>query len=166
MSNSPDKFTDEYFNVHIKSKLLGQGGQGVVFRTRDPDLAVKLVTDENGTLLTDEAQIERYSEYLKRLRLLPLPDSIHLAIPAALLKDNVGYVMQLLSDMIPFSDFWFNGKVANMINSADIPTWLEEMQEEEAKRIVYYCQTGGLRRKLSNLGPATWEWTCLWRHFS
>ena len=45
MSEWFNRYVDEYQNVHIQDKVLGQGGQGVVFRTRDPDLAIKLVTD-------------------------------------------------------------------------------------------------------------------------
>jgi len=151
MSQRFNEYVDEYKNVHIQDKVLGQGGQGVVFRTKDPDLAIKLVTDESGTPVTDEESVERYSKRFKRVRLLPLPESLNISVPAALLQNNAGYVMQLLSEMVPFSHFWLDGKSAEKIGPDDIPAWLSAMPENEAKKIVHYYRTGGLRRRLHAL---------------
>ena len=151
MSQRFNEYVDEYQNVHIRDKVLGQGGQGVVFRTKDPDLAIKLVTDESGNPVTDEESVKRYSKRFKRVRLLPLPENINISIPAALLQNNAGYVMQLLSEMVPFSHFWLDGKSAKNIGPDDIPTWLSAMPENEAKKIVHYYKTGGLRRRLHAL---------------
>lgn len=151
MSQRFNEYVDEYQNVHIQDKVLGQGGQGVVFRTKDPDLAIKLVTDESGNPVTNEESVERYSKHFKRVRLLPLPESLNISVPAALLQNNAGYVMQLLSEMVPFSHFWIDGKSAEKIGPGDIPTWLSAIPENEAKKIVHYYKTGGLRRRLHAL---------------
>lgn len=151
MSPQMNEYVDEYQNVHRQDKMLGQGGQGVVFRTRDPDLAIKLVTDESGTPVTDEESVERYSKRFKGIRLLPLPENLNISVPVALLQNNAGYVMQLLSEMVPFSHFWLDGHSAEKIGSDDIPAWLSEMPESEAKKIVHYYRTGGLRRRLHAL---------------
>jgi serine/threonine protein kinase len=151
MSQRFNEYVDEYQNVHIQDKVLGQGGQGVVFRTKDPDLAIKLVTDESGTPVTDEESVERYSKRFMRVRLLPLPENLNISVPAALLQNNAGYVMQLLSEMVPFSHFWLDGKSAENIGADDIPAWLSAMPENEAKKIVHYFRTGGLRRRLHAL---------------
>lgn len=151
MSQRFNKYVDEYQNVHIQDKVLGQGGQGVVFRTKDPDLAIKLVTDESGIPVTDEKSVEWYSKRFKRVRLLPLPENLNISVPAALLQNNAGYVMQLLSEMVPFSHFWLDGKSAENIGTDDIPAWLSAMPENEAKKIVHYYRTGGLRRRLHAL---------------
>lgn len=151
MSKRFNEYVDEYQNVHIQDKVLGQGGQGVVFRTKDPDLAIKLVTDESGAPVTDEESVERYSKRFKRVRLLPLPENLNISVPASLLQNNAGYVMQLLSEMVPFSHFWLDGKSAEKIGSGDIPAWLSAMPENEAKKIVHYYRTGGLRRRLHAL---------------
>lgn len=151
MSQRFNEYVDEYQNVHIQDKVLGQGGQGVVFRTKDPDLAIKLVTDESGTPVTDEESVERYSKRFKRVRLLPLPENLNISVPAALLQNNAGYVMQLLSEMVPFSHFWLDGKYAENIGADDIPAWLSAMPENEAKKIVHYYRTGGLRHRLHAL---------------
>lgn len=151
MSQRFNEYVDEYQNVHIQDKVLGQGGQGVVFRTKDPDLVIKLVTDESGNPVTNEESVERYSKRFKRVRLLPLPESLNISVPVALLQNNAGYVMQLLSEMVPFSHFWIDGKSAEKIGPSDIPTWLSAVPENEAKKIVHYYKTGGLRRRLHAL---------------
>jgi serine/threonine protein kinase len=161
MSQTFNRFIDEYQNVHFKDKVLGKGGQGVVFRTKDPDLAIKLVTDESGVPLTDKSSVEKYSLRFKRFRLLPLPERLNISVPVALLQNNAGYVMQLLSDMVPLSYFWLNGKAVEQISSRNIPEWLMPEDENEKKRIlenpdnlkplkelIHYCGTGGLRRRL------------------
>ena len=145
------RYVDEYQNVHMQDKVLGQGGQGIVFRTKDPDLAIKLVTDASGNPVADEESVERYSKRFKRVRLLPLPENLNISVPAALLQNNAGYVMQLLSEMVPFSHFWLDGKSAKEIKPEDIPAWLSAMPENEAKKIVHYYRTGGLRRRLHAL---------------
>lgn len=151
MSQKFNEYVDEYQSVHIRDKVLGQGGQGIVFRTKDPDLAIKLVIDESGNPVTDEKLVDWYSKRFKRIRLLPLPESLNISVPVALLQNNAGYVMQLLSEMVPFSHFWLDGKSAENICSNDIPAWLSAIPENEAKKIVHYYRTGGLRRRLHAL---------------
>ena len=151
MSQRFNEYVDEYQNVHIQDIVLGQGGQGVVFRTKDPDLAIKLVTDESGTPVTDDESVEHYSTRFKRVRLLPLPESLNISVPAALLQNKAGYVMQLLSEMVPFSHFLLDGKSAETIGRDDMPAWLSAMPVSEAKKIVHYYRTGGLRRRLKAL---------------
>ena len=85
---------DIFGNVHQLTKELSRGGQGVVYRTAIPDVLVKL------DLQGDMSANERYME----LRLLPLPQGIHITLPLAPLKDDAGYIMRLLEDMIPFAE--------------------------------------------------------------
>ena len=59
--------------------------------------------------------------------------------------------MQLLSEMVSFSHFWLDGKSAENIAPDDIPAWLSAMPKNEAKKIVHYYKTGGLRRRLNAL---------------
>ncbi len=151
MSQSRRRYIDEYQNVHNRDKVLGQGGQGIVFRTKDPDLAIKLVTDESGRPLTDTESLKKYSQRLKKVRLLPLPEGLNLSVPAALLIDSAGYVMQLLSEMGSLSSFWLDGKSSENISEKDIPDWLSVVPNHEAKKIVHYYRTGGLRRRLTVL---------------
>lgn len=148
MSLTSKEFVDEYQNVHFKRKVLGKGGQGVVFRTSDPDVAIKLVIDSEGNAITEEASLDFYKQRLKRLSLLPLPNRINLSVPIALLKNQAGYVMQLLNEMVPFSVFFSDAKSTSGISSSDIPAWLSGLDLNEAKILVHYQKTGGLRRRL------------------
>jgi len=155
MEKGLKEFTDEYLNLHQIEKILGQGGQGVVYRTKDPDLALKLVTDSNGSPLSNPDTVRAFSEKLRLLRYLPIPEQLNLSIPLALLSNKAGYVMRLLGDMIPFSSLWLDGKTAQDIKSSDIPQWLSAIPELEAKKILHYSSTGGLRRRLNLLSECS-----------
>jgi len=99
----PRQLVDENGCVHLlHERPLGQGGQGIVFRTRDDDTAVKMVTDPVGRPIQGNSQEhQRLCGLFEEVRLLPLP-SLHLAKPLAMLKEPyVGYVMRLLNGMVP-----------------------------------------------------------------
>lgn len=140
------QYEDIYGHIHMLTKQIGEaGGQGAVFRTMDPDLAVKLIHKITKTdVSTDTSKNRRYAE----LRLLPLPGRINLTLPRAELKDAAGYVMMLLDDMQEFGDAFtpddHNGGMEN--------PWLDEMRDsapEFADFIGGYMATGGVRRRLS-----------------
>ena len=42
--NKQQLFVDEHHNNHQKMNVLGTGGQGIVYRTSDSDIAIKLAT--------------------------------------------------------------------------------------------------------------------------
>ncbi len=152
MSKKFNEYVDEYQNIHILGEQLAPpGGQGIVYRTKDPDLAIKLVIDSEGNTVNDSESVEKYSQRFKRVRFLPIPMDMNIALPAVVLENKAGYVMQLLSEMVPFSHFWLDGKSAENIGPDDIPAWLSAMPENEAKKIVHYYRTGGLRRRLHAL---------------
>ena len=146
------QFEDTYGHTHMLTKQLGEaGGQGVVFRTMDPDLAVKLIHNSAKTdVSTDTSKNRRYAE----LRFLPLPDWVNLTLPRAELKDAAGYVMTLLDDMQEFGEaFTPNDASGGMTNP-----WLDGMRAanaEFADFISGYMATGGARRRLgAYLGAA------------
>lgn len=151
MSLTSEHFIDDFQNMHMKGEELGRGGQGVVFRTRDPDVAIKLVTDWNGIPIEDPAQCQEYRKKLNCVRMLPLPPNIPLASPAVLIQNKAGYAMQLLNDMIPLKHFSPSGKNIMEIKDEEIPKWLEGIPKENAAKIVHYLKTGGLRRRLIGL---------------
>lgn len=129
MSAYPASVTDEEGNLHyLLPGLLGEGGQGVVLRTKNPDIAVKLVGRSG---VVDDAQ--RHAELRRRLenvRVLPLGE-LHLAVPLSMLKDRVGYTMRLLQGMVPIQSL-----IAGQ-GSAD--------------PAADYAAGGGLRRRLALL---------------
>ncbi|SCL15067.1 Serine/threonine protein kinase [Micromonospora nigra] len=110
-------------NLHLDLLLdnqLGSGGEGAVFRTRYGGLAVKLCAP-------DDSSRDRMTELFARLRWLPL-DGIPLCRPLEqLAPPHVGYVMELLEDMVPLREL------------CDPP-----QQDEDA----WYLGGGGLRRRL------------------
>ena len=122
------KVIDVNGNIHYLDNKIGEGGQGVVYRTKDSSLAVKLVTDSDGNLITDETSRKKYITQLERMRILPIPD-MHLAKPVVLLAEPyVGYVMRLLSDMVS-------------VQSSFIAPHQTNLSE-------FYLESGGLRRRL------------------
>ena len=145
-----DVVVDTTGAIHrLAPEPLGRGGQGVVFRTRSPDIAVKLITtgalpdrsegDSPGGRLesilasrTFEPRVDQQAhaelkERLDDVLLLPLED-LQIARPIALLKNHAGYAMRLLTDMEP-------------IGRLVAPAGTEELAD-------FYRQTGGLRRRL------------------
>lgn len=158
MSGFPTEVVDEEGRVFVVDRApIGRGGQGVVFRTRDPDIAVKfIVPPGEEPLAAAGARVgQRLHEHLTRapaeplptswqaqgrlrtrlddVRLLPLP-RLHLARPLSLLRNHPGYTMQLLRGMVP------------------IRTLIAEPGEE--KLADFYRAGGGLRRRLHLLGRA------------
>jgi len=150
-----EELTDEFLNIHKIDSVLGKGGQGIVHRTKDPDIAIKRVVDKEGKFIEDEESIEKYHQQIKNIKYLPFPSNINIATPLALLDSSAGYVMQLLTEMIPFESFWSNAKSLKKIEADDIPNWLKGMPIESAKEIVYYKNTGGLKRRLKALYNAS-----------
>ncbi|MDR0507538.1 MAG: hypothetical protein LBH32_12105 [Dysgonamonadaceae bacterium] len=143
---------DEYSNIHILTDKLGEGGQGVVYRTRDSNIAVKLVTNE-GEPVKDDTEIVKNNKRFEQIRLLPIPAGLQIAMPSTPLKGNAGYVMRLLSEMIPFSSFGFTYQHYDIGNEIT-PFWLVQLSEKRARQILYYWKTGGLRRRLLALSQA------------
>jgi len=98
--------SDEYGNQHCLADELARGGQGVVFRTKDADLAIKQPLDASGELDKGVNLRDRF----QNIRLLPMPARIPISLPLAILRDEPGYVMRLLSGMKSFSAFDLHGK--------------------------------------------------------
>ncbi|MFM3123262.1 hypothetical protein AB8R05_24490 [Klebsiella variicola] len=102
---APKVLVDEYGNSHQITDELARGGQGVVYRTTDADLAVKQPLDASDQPDKNANLRERF----QRIRLLPMPRRIPVSLPLAILRDEPGYVMRLLNDMKPFAVFDLDG---------------------------------------------------------
>ena len=100
-SRYPEKVIDEKGQVHVLKDLLGEGGQGAVFRTADPSIAVKWIEDRSPVRrerLRAQLQVVRSKLALPEMKELPI------AHPHCLLKPpNVGYAMKLLTGMAAMS---------------------------------------------------------------
>ena len=119
---------DSFDATHIITKTLGQGGQGLVCLTENPEIVVKFALDAKGQLISREknkVEFEKHDREFKTVMFKPFPDRIHLAYPMACLADYSGYVMRLMGDMTSFSDL--------------VPTCVEEIKKMAAD--------GGHRRR-------------------
>lgn len=145
------KVADQYGNQHELVSELARGGQGVVYRTTDPDLAVKQPLDAVG-------EVDRASDLQKqfqKVRCLPLPPRISISLPLATLRDEPGYVMWLLSEMEPFGAFELSGDKKDALANEAIPTWLAGIKDKNtALTLVHYYRSGSTKRRLLALAKA------------
>jgi len=148
------RLVDEYGNIHRPAAELARGGQGVVFRTTDADLAIKQPLDASGNPDKNANLCERFHS----IRLLPLPSRIRISLPLAILRDEPGYVMRLLNGMKPFEAFEMNGTEQKALKDALekesllCPTWLAGIPDVKVRlRLLHYVRTGSTRRRLNAL---------------
>lgn len=92
---------DENGYKHFLESEIGRGGQGITWQTKDPNIIVKMkVNPSTGEPIVDERVYEKFKEELDEVRILHLPEDIHIARPVSLLqKPYCGYTMRLLKDM-------------------------------------------------------------------
>jgi serine/threonine protein kinase len=142
---------DEYGNIHYAAAELARGGQGVVFRTTDTDLAIKQPLDASGNPDKNTNLRERFHN----IRLLPLPSRVKISLPLAILRDEPGYVMRLLNGMKPFESLEMNGTAQKALKDAieqgsmACPKWLAGIPDEKMRlRLLHYTRTGSTRRRL------------------
>lgn len=137
--------TDEYGNQHCLAGELASGGQGVVYRTKDVDLAIKQPI-KDGEL---DRNIDLHKRF-RQIRLLPIPPRIPISLPLAILKDEPGYVMRLLNGMAPFEKFDLNGKTKNKLEEENLilPQWLSGSNKALAMQLIHYANTGSTRSRL------------------
>ena len=101
----PKKVIDMYGHIiHIKDKPLGQGGQGVVCRTKDKNIALKLLV-KDGKLVENKQDYAKYKERINDVSVLKIEDDINICRPEIILQEPLcGYVMKLLNDLSPVSE--------------------------------------------------------------
>lgn len=122
-ANGTHYLLDEYGNRHERVEELARAGQGVVYTTTDADLAVKQPLVAGTDNLDDSKD---YATIFQRVRTLPIPPRIALSLPLSILRDEPGYVMRLLSGMVPLSEL-------------------------DTKDFDRYSETGSVKRRLYGL---------------
>lgn len=129
------KFTsviDEDNHEYFIEKKLGEGGQGAVFKIKGQNLVCKVLLDNNGNVLQDNAKYKEFRSNLEEVKVLNLPASIHISRPEYFLKKPYcGYIMELMDGMISLNDII-------------IPNDGEKISE-------FYKRTGGLLRRIKIL---------------
>lgn len=145
------KLSDQYGNRYQLASELARGGQGVVYRTTDPDLAIKQPLAADGEVDLASNMRNRY----QKVRCLPIPPRVPISLPKAALRDEPGYVMQLLNEMEPFSTFHLSGENKQAMATQTIPPWLEGLGDKDAAlTLLHYARTGSTKRRLLALGKA------------
>ena len=123
INSSIKSYEDEYGNIHQVDILkpgteLGRGGQGVVYRTEEPNIALKLAL-QKGNEIENEQDIIVFKDNIKDLLLKQVPFDVNVSIPLSVLKDKAGYVMKLLNTAKSFEKFTNTGiKDLNDYNNA------------------------------------------------
>lgn len=139
------QFEDQYGYTHVVSDEIARGGQGVVFKTQNPDIVLKIEFDESG--LEFNKDVERNRKW-EELCLLPIPDHTNLTLPQAALKEVAGYVMTLLDEMDSFENvFSFSFQKESTYTNQ----WLEGFFDrfpDFVNVIGQYILSGGRRRRL------------------
>lgn len=124
---------------------LGRGGQGQVLRARGDCYTAVKIACHNDIPIKDKASIESYQHDMKRIRALPVPASLRLSMPVAVLKDKAGYVMLLLGKMTSLKRLIPSMWKEDDLKEIHIPDWLSQADELSAQKVAIYAQTGGLR---------------------
>ena len=80
-----EKVKDIKGNVIYLDRILGQGGQGMVCRSLDKNLAVKFLT-RNNKVVFNEKVYETFKEKVDEVSIMRLDDDIHLCKPEVMLE--------------------------------------------------------------------------------
>ena len=156
-------YVDENSRRHYATSELSRGGQGIVLRTTDPEIVIKLELDPFTYEIIDGNNSASNRKY-KNLRLLPIhaSENVHITLPVATLKDNPGYIMRLLNDMLPFEKAFDLHGAEPVTNE-----WLDSISAyspECAETFGKYIATGGARRRLNAYMKAATYLTKLHSH--
>lgn len=141
------QFEDVFGYNHNTASKIAQGGQGAVYRTQNPNIAVKVAFDSSGEAFSKDV---KQNGRLDEIRLLPISKRVHITLPQATLKEYAGYVMTLLDDMESFEKAFAHFKDDN---SDYTNNWLERYRETNpdfVKDFAQYLSSGGRRRRLES----------------
>lgn len=139
-------YIDEYGKTHIISKVLSSGGQGIVYRTENPNILLKLVWNPTTQEIVKDI---RENNKFEEIRILPLIEKINLTLPQTVLRDVAGYTMKMLEDMKSFEEVFSNCENKDIKDFSN--KWIEEIEENNqnlANEFKKYILTGGIRKRL------------------
>lgn len=143
---SPITMEDIFGHKHTLTSEISRGGQGVVFRTDDPNIAVKLSLKDGMPIMNPSG-----NTVFNKLRLLPLPHGIKLTMPKAVLIDAEGYIMDLLEDMNSFNKLFYPGEPRNSDGFWLHNEWIDGLAENNvqlAQCFASYIYSGASHRRL------------------
>lgn len=136
-------YYDTKGHVHIVSKTLSKGGQGIVYRTKEPNILLKLEFERNSNLEKISKCIKNNHKF-NEIRFLPILKKTNITLPLTILKDYVGYTMKLLDGMVSFDEaFYKKNKFEN--------EWIKDIKrdnEEIGEELGNYIGAGGLYKRI------------------
>lgn len=138
----PTECMDEFKRKYRLTEEIARGGQGVVYRTQSPRVVVKLELDDEKHFVRAN---DKSKEHFLSLRLLPIPQNLHITLPVAVTEKYSGYVMQLMDDMVSFQRA-FSGAVDK--TPLKNP-WLDKIAETNSDLAMIFfslIKRGGIRR--------------------
>lgn len=95
-------------NKYYLEKVLGQGGQGMVCRTKDENLAVKFLM-KNDKIVENQIDYESFKNKIEDVVIMNFDSDIKLCKPEIMLKKPVcGYIMKLLSNLRPINELIYD----------------------------------------------------------
>ena len=137
------QYEDIYGNVFNIDRELSSGGQGIVYKTKEPNVLLKIEWNPQ----TKKINVNTFdNRKFDEIRLLPIPQNTNITLPQSILKDCVGYSMRMLDDMVSFEDAFRYG------DEGYRNTWLAEFGDsnpEFVKGFGNYISTGGKRRRIA-----------------
>ena len=123
---------DSNGNSYVLDSVLGQGGQGMVCKTKDSAIAVKFVMKDD-QVLQDEKYYDLYSNKINDVVVMNIDSDINLCHPYTMLeRPYCGYVMHMLSDLKPIANLIYDSNSDNGLSSQ-------------------FLESGGLKKKFEVL---------------
>nr|WP_231201397.1 serine/threonine-protein kinase [Helicobacter pylori] len=156
MELEEEKIVDSEGNIYKIVEVLGKGGQGIVYRCLDKDVAIKVVL-RDGDFIKDKESLEQYEKSVLNLSFKPIERHFPMSIPLVTLKGKQGYVMKMAEGYKPLKTFLKKSSILEneekdgifKINNA-----IQELCKDNhymALSLSYYSQTQGLRSRLKIL---------------
>ncbi len=147
------KVEDESGYIINLGEVIGEGGQGIVYKSADDeDIAIKLCLDKGGTRITDKDRIIKINTSCKEIRFLPLYSN-KISVPLSVLKGHPGYIMKLVRGMRPINKLLYSPSYK--FKGEKPPIFLSVKKDEElsleTRYIWHYNETGSARQRLNIL---------------
>ncbi|WQW79919.1 protein kinase [Helicobacter pylori] len=151
-----EEIVDSEGNIHKIVEVLGKGGQGIVYRCLDKDVAIKVVL-RDGDFIKDKESLKQYEKSVLNLSFKPIESHFPMSIPLVTLRGKQGYVMKMAEGYEPLKTFLKKPSILENEEKDGIFRINDAIQElckdnhHMALSLSYYSQTQGLRSRLKIL---------------
>lgn len=140
LPNINDTVADWDGNTYLLTELIGEGAQGLVFKTNHPQFIVKVARVES----ENKARWIKHKKWLLKQR---IPKQTRIIAPIALLEEpHIGYVMHYIEDHVPLTFYLVPDE------EEDLSTWYNITTGGVAKRLEIMHMLSLAYRNLHTLG--------------